>query len=117
MFESSAGDVWGGKRAFENTILQAGATSYLLKDSLPAELVQAIERTARGEPAFHPMTATAMVRALSGPAAGRASAVDVLAEREAEVVYLIAEGPPNAAIAQRLGVSEKAVKNHVTSIS
>jgi NarL family two-component system response regulator LiaR len=96
--------------------MQAGATSYLLKDTPPAELVQAIERTARGEPALHPKIAAAMVRALTGPAAGSASAADALTEREAQVLNLIAEGLPNAAIAQRLGVSEKTVKNHVTSI-
>lgn len=97
--------------------MQAGATSYLLKDTPPAELVQAIERTARGEPALHPKIAAAMVRALTGPAAGNsASPADALTEREAEVLNLIAEGLPNAAIAQRLGVSEKTVKNHVTSI-
>jgi DNA-binding NarL/FixJ family response regulator len=96
--------------------MQAGATSYLLKDTPPAELVQAIERTARGEPALHPKIAAAMVRALSGPAAGSASAADALTGREAEVLNLIAEGLPNAAIAQRLVVSEKTVKNHVTSI-
>jgi NarL family two-component system response regulator LiaR len=79
--------------------MQAGATSYLLKDTPPAELVQAIERTARGEPALHPKIAAAMVRALTGPAAGSASAADALTEREAQV-----------------GVSEKTVKNHVTSI-
>jgi NarL family two-component system response regulator LiaR len=78
--------------------------------------VQAIERTARGEPALHPKIAAAMVRALSGPAAGSASASDALTGREAEVLNLIAEGLPNAAIAQRLVVSEKTVKNHVTSI-
>jgi NarL family two-component system response regulator LiaR len=96
--------------------MQAGATSYLLKDTPPAELVQAIERTARGEPALHPKIAAAMVRALTGPAAGSASAADALTEREAQVLNLIAEGLPNAAIAQRLVVSEKTVKNHVTSI-
>jgi NarL family two-component system response regulator LiaR len=96
--------------------MQAGATSYLLKDTTPAELVHAIERTARGEPALHPKIAAAMVRALTGPAAGSASAADALTEREAQVLNLIAEGLPNAAIAQRLGVSEKTVKNHVTSI-
>ncbi|OWQ92132.1 DNA-binding response regulator [Roseateles aquatilis] len=94
--------------------MQAGAISYLLKDTPPGELVQAIERTARGEPALHPRIATAMMRALSGPAAEVAP--DLLTPREAEVLGLIAEGLPNAAIAARLGLSEKTVKNHVTSI-
>jgi NarL family two-component system response regulator LiaR len=96
--------------------MQAGATSYLLKDTPPSELVLAIERTARGESALHPKAAAAMVRALSGSTAGSESAADALTGREAEVLNLIAEGLPNAAIAQRLAVSEKTVKNHVTSI-
>jgi NarL family two-component system response regulator LiaR len=96
--------------------MKAGATSYLLKDTPPAELVQAIERTARGEPALHPRIAAAMVRALSGPVAGNASQTDALTERETQVLNLIAEGLPNASLAQRLGISEKTVKNHVTSI-
>lgn len=96
--------------------MQAGATSYLLKDTPPSELVQAIERTARGESALHPKVAAAMVRALSGSTAGSASGADALTVRETEVLNLIAEGLVNAAIAKHLSVSEKTVKNHITSI-
>ncbi|MDC6171060.1 response regulator, partial [Paucibacter sp. XJ19-41] len=48
-------------------VLRAGAISYLLKDTPPAELVQAIERAARGEATLHPRVAGAMVRALTQP--------------------------------------------------
>ena len=97
--------------------MKAGATSYLLKDTPPAELVQAIERTARGESALHHRIAATMVRVLSAPAVSNAStSPDALTEREAHVLSLIAEGLANATIAQRLGLSEKTVKNHVTSI-
>lgn len=94
--------------------MQAGAISYLLKDTPPADLVQAIEKTARGEPALHPRIATAMMKALSGAEPG--AEPDALTPREAEVLNLIAEGLPNASIAERLTLSEKTVKNHVTSI-
>lgn len=94
--------------------MQAGAISYLLKDTPPGDFVQAIERTARGEPALHPRIATAMMKALSG--AGSCAEPDALTAREAEVLNLIAEGMSNAFIAERLALSEKTVKNHVTSI-
>jgi NarL family two-component system response regulator LiaR len=94
--------------------MQAGAISYLLKDSPPADLVQAIERTARGEPALHPRIAKAMFSALSRTEPSLKP--DELSERESEVLNLIAEGLANASIAKRLSISEKTVKNHVTSI-
>lgn len=94
--------------------MQAGATSYLLKDTPPAELVLAIERTARGESTLHPRIASAMVKALSGTAAP--GQPDALTTRETEILNLIAEGLANATIAERLSLSEKTVKNHVTSI-
>lgn len=94
--------------------MQAGAISYLLKDTPPAELVQAIERTARGEPALHPRIAAAMMRALSGVQGG--AAPELLTAREAEVLNLIAEGLPNRGIAERLHLNEKTVKNLVTSL-
>ncbi|WP_374354238.1 response regulator [Chitinimonas sp.] len=92
--------------------MQAGATSYLLKDTAPGELVQAIERTARGEPALHPRIARAMIGALSG---GN-SPSEALTSREQEILDLIAAGLKNSAIASQLGLSEKTVKNHITSL-
>lgn len=94
--------------------MQAGAISYLLKDTPPGELVHAIERTARGEPALHPRIAAAMMRALSGNDSELVP--EALTAREVDVLNLIAEGLPNRAIAMRLQLSEKTVKNHVTSI-
>ncbi|MCH7343168.1 response regulator transcription factor [Pelomonas sp. CA6] len=96
--------------------MQAGAISYLLKDTPAPELVQAIERTARGEPALHPRLAAATIRALTAARDGTAAPDDALTPREAEILDLIATGMKNAGIAARLGLSEKTVKNHVTSI-
>ncbi|UDF37169.1 UNVERIFIED_ORG: response regulator transcription factor [Shinella sp. XGS7] len=93
--------------------LQAGAISYLLKDTPPAELVQAIMRAARGEATLHPRVAVAMVRALSQP---RGAAPEGLSEREAEVLSLVADGLSNAQIAARLALAEKTVKNHVSNL-
>jgi two-component system, NarL family, response regulator LiaR len=92
---------------------RAGAISYLLKDTPPAELVAAIVRTARGEPALHPRIAAAMMRALSRD---QAASADTLSARETEVIKLIADGLSNARIAERLAISEKTVKNHVSNV-
>jgi two-component system, NarL family, response regulator LiaR len=92
---------------------KAGAISYLLKDTPPAELIAAIERTARGEAALHPRVASAMMRALQ---LSQGSEPDQLTAREMEVLKLIADGLSNALIAARLSISEKTVKNHVSHV-
>jgi two-component system, NarL family, response regulator LiaR len=92
---------------------RAGAISYLLKDTPPAELVAAIERTARGESSLHPRIAAAMMRALSRD---QAATADNLSTRETEVIKLIADGLSNARISERLAISEKTVKNHVSNV-
>jgi two-component system, NarL family, response regulator LiaR len=92
---------------------RAGAISYLLKDTPPVELVLAVERTARGEPALHPRMASAMIRLLQQD---RANSADRLSAREIEVIKLIADGLSNARIAARLLISEKTVKNHVSHV-
>jgi DNA-binding NarL/FixJ family response regulator len=90
--------------------LDAGAIGYLLKDSQTDELVRAIRAAARGESPLAPKAA----RELS--ARRRSSPADQLTERELEVLVLLAKGNPNKLIARRLEISEKTVKNHVTSI-
>ena len=92
---------------------RAGAISYLLKDTPPAELVLAIERTARGEASLHPRVAGAMMRVLRRD---HAVSADHLSARETEVIKLIADGLSNAKIAERLAISEKTVKNHVSNV-
>jgi DNA-binding NarL/FixJ family response regulator len=91
--------------------LDAGAAGYLLKDAEPAALARAIEAAARGEAPLDPKAARALLsaRRATGPADG-------LSDREREVLALIARGLPNKLIAQRLGISEKTVKTHLTSI-
>jgi two-component system, NarL family, response regulator LiaR len=92
---------------------RAGAISYLLKDTPPAELVLAIERTARGEPSLHPRIAAAMIEVLRR---AQGASADSLSARETEVIMLIADGLSNARIAERLSISEKTVKNHVSNL-
>lgn len=92
--------------------LDAGAVGYLLKDAEPDELARAIRAAARGESPLDPKAA----RALLGARQGATSAAEALSEREREVLVLVAEGDPNKVIAQRLGISEKTVKAHLTSV-
>jgi DNA-binding NarL/FixJ family response regulator len=97
-----------GSRIFE--ALDAGAIGYLLKDSQTDELVRGIRAAARGESPLAPKAAREVI------ARRRSSPADQLTERELEVLVLLARGNPNKVIARRLAISEKTVKNHVTSI-
>jgi DNA-binding NarL/FixJ family response regulator len=91
--------------------LDAGAAGYLLKDAEPDALARAVEAAARGEAPLDPKAARALLseRRTSGP-------TDALSGREREVLAMVAEGLPNKLIAQRLGISEKTVKAHLTSV-
>jgi DNA-binding NarL/FixJ family response regulator len=91
--------------------LDAGAAGYLLKDAEPDELERAIEAAARGEAPLDPKAARALLSARRSPAPAEA-----LSQREREVLAMVAEGLPNKLIAQRLAISEKTVKAHLTSV-
>jgi DNA-binding NarL/FixJ family response regulator len=90
--------------------LDAGAVGYVLKDAGPEELASAIRAAARGESPLDPKAAQAVL------AARRAPDADLLTAREREVLEMLAEGLPNKHISRRLGISEKTVKAHLTSI-
>lgn len=91
--------------------LDAGAAGYLLKDAEPQALARAIEAAARGETPLDPKAARALLSARRA-----APLADGLSDREREVLAMVAEGLPNKLIAQRLGISEKTVKAHLTSV-
>ncbi len=101
--------------------IQAGASSYLLKDVSPDDLIDAIRAVHRGEPRLHPDVARKLMEAArgTGPAAPREAptgpAAD-LTDRELEVIRLIAQGHSNHEIAQAFFISEKTVKTHVSHI-
>jgi DNA-binding NarL/FixJ family response regulator len=91
--------------------LDAGAAGYLLKDAEPDEIRRAVAAAARGEAPLDPRAARALLSARQA-----ASPADSLSEREREVLLMVAEGLPNKVIAQRLSISEKTVKAHLTSV-
>jgi DNA-binding NarL/FixJ family response regulator len=94
--------------------LRAGAYGYTLKGSGPDEIVAAVRAVARGEALFGAGIAAQMLSHFSRTAA--TSPFPQLTEREHEVLGLLAAGRDNAAVARRLGVSSKTVRNHVSNI-
>jgi len=95
--------------------LRAGARGYVVKGADRAELIRAIESVAAGDAVYGKSVANRIVGLLSG-AATEAAAFPELTSREREVLDLIAAGLRNRAIAERLGVAEKTVRNAVSSV-
>jgi DNA-binding NarL/FixJ family response regulator len=90
--------------------LDAGALGYLLKDAEPDEVLRGIRSVARGESPINPRAA----RELLG--ARRTTGAAELSPREREVLALVRQGLANKQIARRLGISERTVKAHLTSV-
>lgn len=97
-------------RAHVEHALDAGAAGYLLKHASAREVESAIRAAARGETPLDPKVAHVLLRR-PGP-----TGPPGLSEREREVLQLVGEGLPNKRIAQRLGITERTVKGHLTTI-
>jgi DNA-binding NarL/FixJ family response regulator len=97
-------------------VLRAGAAGYLLKDVEPTRLVEAIRTVARGGSVVNPSLTNKLIMEFSRLSQPMQSEDQVLSSREQEVLHLMAQGLPNRDIAQKLYISEKTVKNHVSSI-
>jgi len=95
--------------------VKAGALGYLLKDSGPQELVQAIRQVYRGEPSLDPSVARKVLAELSGPPQAPLT-TDPLTAREVEVLRLLAQGKSNKEIGEALVVAEETVHAHVSNI-
>ncbi|MBN1658027.1 MAG: response regulator transcription factor [Anaerolineae bacterium] len=95
--------------------IKAGALGYLLKDSDPGEVVDAIRQVYQGEPSLHPRIAWKVMQELSRPRA-EPPTTDPLTEREVEVLRLVAQGKSNRDIAGELSVAEGTVRVHVSNI-
>ncbi|WP_139415854.1 response regulator [Agromyces laixinhei] len=121
--------------------LEAGASGFLLKNSSPEQLIEAVQVVARGDALLSPDVTRRVIEAATGASAGRAAAgraagghrtadraaiagdriddtveLDSLTEREREVLEHLAAGISNAEIAERLWVGESTVKTHVSKV-
>jgi DNA-binding NarL/FixJ family response regulator len=95
--------------------MRAGARGYLVKGSSQSEILSAIRAVGAGEAEFGPAIARRLIEYFSSPG-GSPPAFPELTRREREVLDLIARGEGNAAIARRLTISQKTVRNHVSNI-
>jgi NarL family two-component system response regulator LiaR len=94
--------------------IKAGALGYLLKDSEPDDLLQAIQQVHRGEPSLHPIIARKVLQEMRRPSKCPPTP-DPLTDRELQVLRLVARGLTNRQIADRLAVTEATVRSHVSN--
>ena len=100
------------------SLLEAGAAGYLLKDVSGDELISAVRAVYAGEPMFHPRVLRKIMSRFSPPVAEPAPArpIEVLSERELEVLKNAAKGMSNKDIGKALFISERTVQAHMRSI-
>jgi DNA-binding NarL/FixJ family response regulator len=97
--------------------IKSGAQGFLPKDLEARRLFELLDGAARGEPALTPALARKVLGALAQPAAPQARSVEVLTDREQDVLELLVQGvTSNRELAQRLYVSENTVKYHLRNI-
>jgi DNA-binding NarL/FixJ family response regulator len=99
--------------------IEAGAAGFVLKDSSAEDLIAAVRAVAGGAAWFDPAVAPRLLeryRRIVAPAARDASRLDLLTDREHDVLRLMARGATNAEIGAILFVAEATVKTHVGSI-
>lgn len=95
-------------------MVRAGVSAYVLKDVAGSELIDTIYRVMQGEVVIHPRVANRLVRELARNDKKRN---DVrLTKREQDVLQLLVKGHSNKEMADLMFISEKTVKNHLTSI-
>ena len=99
--------------------LEAGAAGFVLKDSSAEDLIGAVRAVAAGAAWFDPAVAPRILehyRRRVAPAGRQAARLELLSEREREVLRLMARGATNGEIATALYVAEATVKTHIGSI-
>ncbi|WP_298207583.1 response regulator transcription factor [Ferrimicrobium sp.] len=108
--------------AEDEYILEAirnGASGFLVKDSEPSELINAVRVVYRGEALLSPSVTRSLIATIasrSTPAPTSQSALDILSDREREVLVLVGSGLSNTEIAQKLYLSPLTAKTHVSHI-
>lgn len=99
--------------------LRWGASGYLVKDTPPTQLVEAIQRAAEGEEILSPRVLKHVMRIIRDEPEAKAPRRPgtKLSDREVEVLQLLARGHSNKEIAQELFLTEATVKSHLTRIT
>lgn len=92
--------------------LEAGASGYIRKDSQPDEIIQAIRSAMAGGLALDPRVARNLTQKLMAPP----SEIDLLSPREREVLALVGQGMSNRDIAEKLYISERTARSHVSNV-
>lgn len=95
-------------------MVKAGVSAYVLKDVAGSELIETIHKVMDGEVVIHPRVANRLVRELTR--ADKKKEMVRLTKREKDVLILLVKGHTNKEMADIMFISEKTVKNHLTSI-
>ena len=95
--------------------IKAGALGYLLKDSQPEELIEAIRQVHQGESSLSPSVARKVLQEVFQPGEKPLSP-DPLTKREVEVLQVLAKGKSNRKIGEILSITEATVRTHVSNI-
>lgn len=96
--------------------IMAGASGYLLKQTRSRSLIDAIERVLRGESLLDPSVTSRILERLRSGRDEKDEQLALLSEQEQKIINLIAEGKTNKEIAEDIFLSDKTVKNYVSSI-
>jgi DNA-binding NarL/FixJ family response regulator len=109
-----------GEEEYVARALRAGAAGFLLKDTPPDDLIQAVRVAARGEAILSPRITRQLIDRYVGPEDPRTdrakTRLEVLTEKERDVLVLVGDGMSNADIARSLLISEGTAKAHVSRI-
>lgn len=96
--------------------LRAGALSYILKDIRPRDLAESLRKAVQGESVLHSRVAARMIQEVREAKRKVPQVFSELTPRELDVLQLLADGSSNAAIAERLTLSEKTVRGYISNI-
>jgi DNA-binding NarL/FixJ family response regulator len=105
---------------YVHAALEHGAVGFLLKDTPPRDLIQAVHTVAEGNAMLAPTVTRRLIAEFAAQSSAQAVAahkrLEALTEREREVVVAVAQGLSNAEIGRRLFMSEATVKAHVSRV-
>ncbi len=96
--------------------IKAGASGYLLKEVELSELLKAVRTVAQGEAIIDAAIAGRVMAELRAESSPKAATAEPLAERDVDILRLVAQGQSNQEIAEQLAISEKTVRNRLSLV-